>query len=62
MRRSSRYLLAVAAVACLVGALRFLPQLGVPRGLADFCGGLAVGLLIGVLMTWVGAPTSPGQR
>jgi hypothetical protein len=35
-----------------VGALRFVPQVTIPRGLTDFATGLGVGLFIGVLVTW----------
>jgi len=34
--------------------LRFVPLLGMPDGLSDFCGGLASGLLIGAMASWSG--------
>lgn len=61
MTRTIQVMLAVAAVAFFAGAMRFVPAVGLPRALADFCGGFGAGVLIGAIVTWVGGRTPPGQ-
>ena len=54
MSRRTTILLVLTIVAILVAAAaRFMPQLGIPPDTADFLGGIAVGLLIGVVFAWI---------
>ena len=52
MSTKARVFLIFTVIAFAVSALRFVPSLAISRGLTDFAGGLGVGLLIGVLVTW----------
>ena len=59
MTPRNKEFLIFAVVSFAVGALRFLPQVPISRGVTDFATGLGVGLLIGVLVTWASGRTTP---
>jgi hypothetical protein len=48
-------------LAFAVGMLRFFPQAGITREVTYFAGGMGVGLLIGVLVTWAGNESRPDR-
>jgi hypothetical protein len=52
MSSKARVFLLFTVIAYVVAALRFVPSLGISRGVTDFATGLGVGLLFGVLVTW----------
>jgi hypothetical protein len=52
MSGKAKGFLLFAVLAFVVAGLRFVPQVPISRDIADFAGGLGVGLLIGVLVTW----------
>ena len=45
-------MLLFTVIALAVAALRFVPSLGISSETTDFAGGIAVGLLVGLIVTW----------
>jgi hypothetical protein len=60
MSMKVRVLLACSVLSLVIAAGRFTPQVPIPRDVEDFAGGLGVGLLLGVLVTWAAERTPPG--
>ncbi len=52
-RRTTIFLVLTILAFLVAAAARFVPQVGIPTDMADFLGGLAVGLLIGVIIAWI---------
>ncbi len=52
MSGKTKGMFAVAVVAFLICAARFVPGTPLPPNLADFFGGFGVGILIGAVATW----------
>ena len=59
MSRRTVIMLAATAIASLLWALRFVAAGALPLDLSDFFGGLACGLGIGAVVTWVSERTPP---
>ncbi len=57
MSGKTRLFLAFAVLALAIGALRFVPQVGLSLGVTDFAGGMGAGFLIVVLVIWAGERT-----
>ena len=57
MSRKVKAFLILAILAFAIAALRFVPQVPISPDVADFAGGLGVGLLIGVIITWASERT-----
>jgi hypothetical protein len=58
MSGTAKALLAATILAFILSALRFFPSIGLSTDLADFAGGLGVGLLIS-LVVMLGAERTP---
>ena len=60
MSRKTIAMFTLTAVGGIGWMLRFLPQSGLPGDWTDFAGGLAIGALIGALVSWAGERTPGG--
>jgi hypothetical protein len=52
MSMNTRVLILITIIAFAVASLRFVPSLAISRGVTDFAAGIALGLLIGLGVTW----------
>jgi hypothetical protein len=59
MSAKARVLLICSVLSFVIAAGRFAPAVPIPRDVEDFAGGLGVGLLLGVLVTWAADRTRP---
>jgi hypothetical protein len=54
MTTGTKLFFLVAIVAFVISASRFLPNPPLSTNVADFAGGMGIGLLIGAVVTWAG--------
>jgi hypothetical protein len=59
LSRTAAIMFTLTVLTAIVWALHFVPQVGLPPDLADFAGGMSIGLLIGAVVTWAGERTPP---
>jgi len=56
MGNRTRLVLLVAVVALAINFTRFIPSIALSKDITDFALGVAIGLLIGVALTWRRSP------